>query len=479
MVRIVANVVIIEQEPDLFRGAHSLSFVTGHSIYRVSDCDEIISEPQLFPVVLLVINKTDNTPLSATFQKLARHHITTRVLVVVASPDMLELEYALKAGALDYIQRDKAVARLSSLLGRLDSLVPMDGASSSDVGKQFNILGDSAQMRSCLNTVATASLCDVSVLIEGETGTGKELFARAIHGLSSRQGENLIVVDCASLPANLVESMLFGYARGAFTGASTSSDGLVLRAHKGTLFLDEVSEIPMELQNKFLRVLQERRFRPVGGKHEVESDFRLVAATNKDLAQMVRDGKFRSDLLYRIRSLKLHLPPLRQRLEDLPKLTSHLLQKSCDKNRIPSKQFSKDFLDVLARHDWPGNVRELENVLDSVVALSHGHTTVHTEHLPHYIRVKVAASAVDRKYRQGGGEKRLLQAYGFDGESTFPSYKEYRAKALELLDAQYFRELHRAAGGDMATAMGMANLSRARLYEFYKMHNLTKAGSRS
>jgi two-component system, NtrC family, response regulator len=472
----MANIVVFESIPDLSSEILNISHGTPHAISRAFSAEDIFQEDKNIRTDLFILNQTDNFPVIHLFKKITSCHTHPKVLVVADKPDISELKQVLSEGALDYIPRSNAIEHLRGLLERLTPQPNAEEPSWAEVGKRFNIFGNCMRMRDCLRTVAQASNSDVSFLIQGETGTGKELFARAIHGLSKRSNENLIVVDCASLPATLVESILFGYSKGAFTGASSESKGLVMRAHKGTLFLDEVSELPLELQKKFLRVLQERRFRPVGGKHEVESDFRLVAATNKDLSQMVKDGLFRADLLYRIRSLKLELPPLRQRQEDLPVLASELIRKSCEKSRIPVKSCSQEFLEHLSRHDWPGNVRELENVLDSVVAISYTQDAIYPEQLPSYIRVKAAERTMGHN-APAGIEPQTPPSHTFPNH-PLPTYKKYRIDVLESLEKEYFRELQRTTDGDIAAAMQMANLSRARLYEFYKRYNLTKSGNK-
>lgn len=471
----MANVVVFEKSPDLFHDILDISRGLPHSITRITNFNEIIDDDHSLKTDLLVLNKTDNIPLAKLYPRITGMHTPPKVLVVVDKPDITELEFVLREGALDYIQRDNAIEHLQALLTRLDGVLFEEELSWADVGERFHIFGSCSEMRKCLKTVSKASKSDVSVLIHGDTGTGKELFARAIHGLSERRNENLIVVDCASLPATLVESILFGYSKGAFTGADSKSEGLVMRAHKGTLFLDEVSELPIDLQKNFLRVLQERRFRPVGAKSEVESDFRLVAATNKDLSQMVKEGLFRADLLYRIQSLKLNLPPLRERREDLIGLANQLLLKSCEKNRVPMKSFSKEFLEILRRHDWPGNVRELENVLDSVVAISHNQPIIYPEQLPFYIRVKAAKRSMGQEGTPAPRVDPMQEPTREWSGRPLPSYKAYRNELLESMERQYFRELQRSSRGDIAKAMKMANLSRARLYEFYKKYNLTGA----
>ncbi|GFK93916.1 Transcriptional regulatory protein GlrR [Fundidesulfovibrio magnetotacticus] len=470
----MANIIVLEKGRDILNEILEISKGVPHSVCSAKRSSDLVEDGQEAKTDLLVYYKNDGVPVDQLFNRIREFRSPPKVLVVVDKPDFSELEFSLREGALDYIPRNEATGFLTSLLGRLDQLVVKDEPIGAELGERFNIVGECTLMRNCLNTVAKARHSDVSVLIQGETGTGKELIARAIHGISTRSSKSLIVVDCASLPDTLVESILFGYSKGAFTGADMQNEGLVMRAHGGTLFLDEVSELPLELQKKFLRVLQERRFRPVGAKREVESDFRLVAATNKDLSQMVKDGLFRSDLLYRIQSLKVNLPPLRSRLEDLPLLIKHLLKKSCKKNRISEKSFSDCFLETMKCHDWPGNVRELENVLDSVVVLAHFSPVVYPEHIPHYIRVRVAKHSLHNNDMQSSGDLKRITG-GLVTRSSLPTYKKYRNEVLESMEQHYFKEVYELSGGNLAEAMKITNLSRARLYEFYKRYNLTKS----
>ncbi|MFZ5426143.1 MAG: sigma-54 interaction domain-containing protein [Thermodesulfobacteriota bacterium] len=469
----MANVVLFERIPDLFKDILSMSRGMPHSITCVNNLAEVMDTERGLHTDLLILNKRGNLQLSKFLPRLSVLPSPPRVLVIVDKPDIFELEFALREGALDYIPRHNAAEHLQALLGRLDVVLAEEELSWAEIGEKFNIHGSCPEMRKCLKTAAKASRSDVSVLIHGDTGTGKELFARAIHGLSDRRDENLIVVDCASLPATLVESILFGYCKGAFTGADSQSEGLVLRAHKGTLFLDEVSELPLDLQKKFLRVLQERRFRPVGAKQEVASDFRLLAATNKDLAQMVKEGHFRSDLLYRIQSLKLNLPALKDRKDDIFALAGHLLKKSCDRNKVSLKTFSREFLDVLGRHDWPGNVRELENVIDSVVAISDSQPIIYPEHLPFYIRVKAARSSLGHQEASSKGNGNGNGELRIEDLDNLPTYKQFRTTLLNSMEKKYFMALMKSCEGNVAKAMDTAKLSRARLYEFYKKYNLT------
>lgn len=213
---------------------------------------------------------------------------------------------------------------------------------------------------------------EATVLILGETGTGKELVAQAIHRNSQRAAGPFVVVNCAALPENLLESELFGHERGAFTGAANKKDGRFLLAHHGTLFLDEIGELTLSLQAKILRVLQTREFEPLGGTRTIKADVRIIAATNRNVERMVREGSFREDLFYRLNVFPVVLPPLRERLADLPVLANFFLKKYREKNRRGVKILGPEVLEACQRYAWPGNIRELENVIERGVILCQG-----------------------------------------------------------------------------------------------------------
>ena len=237
-------------------------------------------------------------------------------------------------------------------------------------------------MEACLELLVQAVGGDGNVLITGETGTGKELFAKAIHSHSPRAHKNFVVVDCGALPETLIESTLLGFEKGTFTGAERSQEGLIKQADGGTLFLDEVGELPLALQKAFLRVLQERRFRPLGAKQEVTSDFRLIAATNRDLEDMVGKDLFREDLLYRLRTLAIDIPPLRLRPEDVTELFFYYLPRLSKKAGMETKGFSPEFLEMLHRYPWPGNVRELIGALEAAIHSTGPSHILYPAHLP-------------------------------------------------------------------------------------------------
>ena len=234
------------------------------------------------------------------------------------------------------------------------------------------IVGRSHALTQVIQQVETVASTDAAVLLLGETGTGKELFAKAIHGLSARRERPLVRADCALIPTGLLESELFGHERGAFTGAVARNIGRIELANKGTLFLDEAGDIPLELQSKLLRVLQEREFERLGSSQTIRADFRLVAATNRDLTEMVANGLFRRDLYYRLSVFPIEIPPLRDRAEDIPILVWHFIRKyERQMNKRIDKILPED-MEALMHHGWPGNVRELQNVMERSMVVSSG-----------------------------------------------------------------------------------------------------------
>ena len=235
-----------------------------------------------------------------------------------------------------------------------------------------NMVGQGPVFQAVLKSVQTVAPTDSTVLILGETGTGKELVARAIHELSSRKKGSFVKVNCAAIPASLLESELFGHEKGSFTGAVAQKIGRFELAHQGTLFLDEIGEMPLELQPKLLRAIQDQEFERVGGNRTIRTDVRFVAATNRDLKAMVEEGKFRADLYYRLHVFPLNVPPLRERREDIPLLTRYFVQKHAERMGRNIDTIPTSVMDALTNYDWPGNIRELQNVLERSVILTNG-----------------------------------------------------------------------------------------------------------
>ncbi|MFP4446977.1 MAG: sigma 54-interacting transcriptional regulator, partial [Desulfosudaceae bacterium] len=276
---------------------------------------------------------------------------------------------------------------------------------------------------------------------------------------------NFIVVDCTALSEHLIESNLFGHVKGAFTDAARDRDGLIKLAHQGTLFLDEVGELPPESQKKFLRVLEEKRFRPVGSTTEIKSDFRLISATNRDLDEMVTAGTFRKDLLYRLKSQKISLPPLRERKDDISELTNHYLSRITRRMDIPLKTLQPEFLQCLIDYDWPGNIRELVNVLDQVICATKNTPVLFHKHLPVDIR-----SAVIR--RQANSSASSPPPPGSDQDLT--SWQDFKKAVLEETEKAYFKRLAAETNGDIDRMIQISDISKSRIYGLLHKHNLNR-----
>lgn len=320
--------------------------------------DEIVQAPSHPPVVALC-DPDDRPMLLGVIERGAFDSAEN-------PPNMMELRLMLRR-AYKFFAAENELHRLRK--------------SAREAGRLHELLGSSGAMQEVFALAQKVGPCDVNVLITGETGTGKELLARAIHQLSPRSARPWVAFSCVNLPETLIEDELFGHERGAFTGALASRRGRIEAADRGTLFMDEIGDLSLGLQPKFLRVLQQRSFERLGGNTTVNVNIRLISASHHDLAELVKKEKFREDLYYRLNVVQMHLPPLRDRREDIPLLAHHFLQRSGEQFRKNTKRFSRMALSALEEYNWPGNVRELENVVQRAVVLAEGQT-VDTWNLP-------------------------------------------------------------------------------------------------
>ena len=445
----------------------------GHDAAKASTVNEALRKvvENDYDVVFLDIRLPDGNGLDA-LPLIRKSPSQPEVIIITGFGDPDGAELAMRNEAWDYLQKPSSVRDMTLTLTRaIQYREEKKQQKQPLILKREGIIGSSPQIDAVMNLLAQAAGNEANVLITGATGTGKELFAWAIHNNSRRAGKNFVVVDCTALPETLVESILFGHEKGAFTGADKMRDGLVRQAHGGTLFLDEVGELPLTIQKSFLRVLQDRSFRPIGGKDIIESDFRLIAATNRDLSHMASEGRFREDLLFRIRTLSIDLPPLKNRTSDIEELTKHYIAKFCTRYGIAQKGFSPEFLEALKGYEWPGNVRELINTLERALSASFNEPTLFPKHLPTDLRVHLAKESVDKD-----GASRSITSDEKKPSSSLPDMKSYRESAVSDAERRYLTELKAITGGNIKEACRISGLSRPRLYALLKEHGLTKTG---
>jgi two-component system, NtrC family, response regulator len=428
-----------------------------------------------YDVVLLDVGMPDGNGIDA-LPRILNSPYHPEVIVMSGLANARDAEAAIQNGAWDYVQKEDLQDKYAQLL-QYTLHYRQQNHTSTRTGLNLNaegIVGAGEALRACCQIVSKAAQSNANVLISGATGTGKELFARAIHNNSDRRKDNMVVVDCAALPETLVESILFGSVKGIYTGADRNREGLVAQAHGGTLFLDEVAEMPLSTQKVFLRVLQERNYRPVGGHRELPSDFRLIAATNRNLGDRVADGLFREDLLYRLRAIQLNLPPLKARPDDIEDLARHFVDKICQRMGMAPKELSPDFMDALLLYDWPGNVREMVNAIETAVASACHHHKLFTRHLPDAIRLHVVRRTLPRNSQ--ALNTMAIRPF-VNSREKIPSLKEYRKVAAANAEKEYLRTLLLQTRNDIQAALQVSKLSRSRFYELLKEHNLTAPGA--
>ena len=460
----MANILIIED--DRLNSEMLLDMIgdMGHTVTCAFTAAEGLRKAmsQGFDVVFLDVHLPDGNGLILQ-PDIQKTPSTPEIIIITGfgSPESAEL--AIKNGAWDFIEKPLIKSMIELPLVRaLQYREAKMGSKKPLVLRREGIVGSSPIMDTFMELIAQAAASDAPVIISGETGTGKELFARAIHNNSSRSKRAFVAVDCTSLPPTIIESVLFGHEKGAFTGAHRSQDGLIKQADGGTLFLDEVGELPISVQKAFLRVLQERSFRPVGGNQEIKSGFRLLAATNRDLKKMVQEETFREDLLFRLRAFTIELPPLRKRPGDIMELCMHYVRKLCAGYGKELKGFSPEFVDILCSYEWPGNIRELVNALESALASASDDPILFPKHLPMQIRVHSIRHTVQKEETVPTSQKPM------------GTLKQRRESAVAREEQHYLQELMAVTGGSISKACKISGLSRVRLYVLLKKYNITR-----
>lgn len=421
-----------------------------------------------FDVVILDVNLPDGNGLKQ-LPVIQAAPSYPEVIIITGYAEADGAELSIKCNAWDYIQKPVSIDSLTlSVTRALQYREEKNACKPAVTLKRESIIGESPAINACLDLVARAANSNANILITGETGTGKELFARAIHKNSVRSEMNFVVVDCGSLPETLMESLLFGHTKGAYTGADRAEEGFIKHADGGTLFLDEVGELPLSIQKAFLRVLQEHRFAPIGGTQEIESDFRLVAATHRNLKDMVAEKQFREDFFFRLRSITIDLPPLRERSEDIKDLAIHYMKTLCESQGIGLKGFSPEFFDLLASYSWPGNVRELFSALEYTIAQALYEQTIFPQHLPASVRIHVARSSFEHKpdLRENQIRKEI-------NSQALPKWQDFRKTLISEGEKRYLKDLLASTDRNIKKAAQLSGLSPPRLYELLRKYEIS------
>ncbi|HUI85285.1 MAG TPA: sigma-54 dependent transcriptional regulator [Candidatus Binatia bacterium] len=382
------NLLIVDDERSVRDGCREVAQSLGFSTFVAEKAEHAyrVLEAQNIDVVLLDMRLPGGASGLEMLQQIKSRKPDAEIIVITGYGTVQSAVHAMKLGAYDYVTKPFNLEELRLLLERVAAHLKL--ASENRLLREKikskqgfgGIIGRSPEMEKLYRLIAKVSRSAHPVLVQGESGTGKELVARAIHFTGPFRDQPFIPVDCGSLVPTLIESELFGYVRGAFTGAVRSKEGLLSIAQGGTVFLDEIAELPVDLQSKLLRAIQEKEIRPVGATKAIPINVRILAATNRDLETAVQDGKFRKDLYFRLNVVTLKIPPLRERKQDIPLLVGHFLEKLARSSGV-QREISDEAMKMMLAYDWPGNVRELENCLERACALSSG-PLMHVADLP-------------------------------------------------------------------------------------------------
>ncbi len=362
---------IVDDEPDI-RELIELTLkrmgIDTHSAADVTSAKSLLDK-QHFDLCLTDMRLPDGNGIDL-IRHIQQHSPDTPTAMITAHGNMQAAVEALKAGAFDFVSKPVELKVLRDLVN--SALKLSDQTSKPDRRSRHTLLGESPQIQTIRGTITKLARSQAPVYISGESGTGKELVARLVHEKGPRVDNNFVPVNCGAIPGELMESELFGHKKGSFTGANADKQGLFQAADGGTLFLDEVADLPLSMQVKLLRAIQEKAVRPVGAQQESKVDVRILSATHKDLGQLVKEGRFREDLYYRINVIQLPIASLKERIEDIPELAEHILQRLTKQMDIPAAHLAPEAIEALQRYPFPGNVRELENILERALTLCEG-----------------------------------------------------------------------------------------------------------
>jgi two-component system, NtrC family, response regulator HydG len=390
------KILVVDDEKSVTEALECILTEAGFAVLTANSFADSIRILKDTPVDLVItdLRLSDATGINL-IAHIKRETPDTEVILMTAYGSLDITIEAIKAGAFYYLEKPYTPDRLFTLIDRALQLVILKQENErlkrtlGTDSETFGMIGRDPKIRQIIETIKTAAPSDASVLIEGESGTGKELIASAFHTQSQRASGPFIRINCAAIPHELIESELFGYKKGAFTGADRDKRGLIEAARGGTLLLDEIAEMPVHLQTKLLRVLQERKLRRLGDEKEIDVNFRLVSATNRDTLALLAEGAMRKDLYFRVSTIKIKVPPLRDRLDDIPLIAQRFLTRFCDQYGRKIREISPETVLRLFRYEWPGNIRELESVIERAVLFCSG-----TELLPECLPEEFQTGAI-------------------------------------------------------------------------------------
>ena len=456
------RILIADDEEIIVRSCRRILEDAGTTIDSASDGVEALRKIEDAPWDILVLDiMMPGLDGLEVLRNVKERHPEIDVIMITGLAQIPTAVKAMKLGAFDYLPKPFDPDDLKHVVERAlerRRLVQENRELRTEVSSKYrfeNIIGSSPAMQAVFRLIAKCAPTNSTVLITGESGTGKEMIARAIHYNSLRKDKPFVAVDCTTLSEQLLESELFGHVKGAFTGAVTSKRGMFEVAEEGTLFLDELGNIPLAIQAKLLRVIQEREFRPVGGTQTLRSNVRLVAATNKDLKALVAQGQFREDLYYRVHVFPIHAPPLRERQGDIPALAYHFVRQFCAELGKSSCEISEGAMSLLVHHDWPGNVRELENTIQRAMILC----------ADDVIRQANLAGMIDAGPIPEIGAPRT-------GEELKRLKKQAREKSVEEIEKAFVQESLRRSDSNVTRAAEAAGMQRTNFQALMKKYGI-------
>lgn len=451
----MSRILVVDDEPGVRRALSQLLEYEGHEVRAAAGGEEALAEIVEFEPALTFLDVKMARMDGLEVLDRIRAKDPAAVVVMISGHGTIETAVeATRRGAYDFLEKPLDTGRLLVTLRNAlqhRGLEEENARLRGEVESRYQIVGHSFAIRQVLERIEKVAPTDARVLIMGENGTGKELVARAVHRLSQRTGAPFVEVNCAAIPSELIESELFGHVKGSFTGAHADRTGKFEQAHTGTLFLDEVGDMSLAAQAKVLRAIQEGAITRVGGDSSIETDVRIITATNKDLEGEIEVGRFRNDLYFRLNVVPIHLPPLRERREDIPMLIQHFISQVAEQQRLAPRRFSEKAIQRLAQMEWPGNVRELRNTVERLLILTSG--------------TEISATDVERMVgaaRSGGHLTAELLAV-----PTFAAFKE-RAESAFLLAKLRECEWNVA---ETARSIGMR---RSHLYKKLEAYNLIR-----